>query len=203
MQFLTLMVHFSLVAWKAEGRMHKDIQSILHAEDEIKQRVEQIGAALARAYAPAADAGETVLLLCVLRGAAIFAADLARAIDLPLEMDYVAVSSYGSQAQSSGTVALLKDASDPIEGKHVILVEDILDTGLTLHCLMDLLGQRNPASLAAVALLRKELPNQQAVECAHIGFECPDEFVVGYGLDYAQRYRNLPYIGILKPEVYA
>lgn len=183
--------------------MHNDIQSILYAEDEIKQRVDEIGAALTCAYAPAVDADEPVLLLCVLRGAAIFAADLARAIDLPLEMDYVAVSSYGSGAQSSGTVSLLKDTSDPIEGKHVIVVEDILDTGLTLHCLLDLLGKRNPASLAAVALLRKDLPNQQSVACAHIGFECPDEFVVGYGLDFAQKYRNLPYIGILKPEVYA
>ena len=182
--------------------MHKDIQEILFAESEIKARVEEIGGALTDKYSELADNGEGVVLLSVLRGAAIFMADLARATEIPLEMDYMALSSYGNAAKSSGTVKIQKDLTSDIEGKHVIVCEDILDSGLTLQFLIEYLKERKPASIEVVTLLRKRTRAQAHIDCAHVGFECPDEFIVGYGLDYAERYRNLPYIGILKPEVY-
>ena len=182
--------------------MHKDIKEILYAENEIKARVAEIGGALTDKYSAIADAGEPVVLISVLRGAAIFMADLARATEIPLEMDYMALSSYGSGTKSSGVVKIVKDLSATIENKHVIVAEDILDSGLTLQFLIENLKSRNPASIEVVTLLRKRTREQAHIECAHIGFECPDEFIVGYGLDYAERYRNLPYIGILKPEVY-
>ena len=182
--------------------MHKDIKEILFADTEIRARVAEIGEALTDKYSEAADRGEGVVMLSVLRGAAIFMADLARATEIPLEMDYMALSSYGSGVKSSGTVKIVKDLTSDIEGKHVIVVEDILDSGLTLKFLIEYLGKRNPASIEIITLLRKKVREQAHIECAHVGFECPDEFIVGYGLDYAERYRNLPYIGILKPEVY-
>lgn len=182
--------------------MHKDIQEILYTEDEIKARVAQIGGALTDKYSKIVDEGESVVLISVLRGAAIFMADLARATEVPLEMDYMALSSYGSGTKSSGVVKVVKDLTASIEGKHVIIAEDILDSGLTLQFLIENLKTRRPASIEVVTLLRKDVPDQAPVECAHIGFECPNEFIVGYGLDYAERYRNLPYIGVLKPEVY-
>ena len=182
--------------------MHKDIQEILFAETEIKTRVTEIGGALTDEYSEVADAGEGVVLVSVLRGAAIFMADLARATEIPLEMDYMALSSYGKGTKSSGEVKILKDLTDDIAGKHIIVVEDILDSGLTLQFLIDLLKRRDPASVEVVTLLRKRTRQQADIRPAHIGFECPDEFIVGYGLDYAERYRNLPYIGVLKPEVY-
>lgn len=182
--------------------MHKDIKEILYAESEIKARVEEIGGALTDKYSEAADRGEGVVLLSVLRGAAIFMADLARATEIPVEMDYMAVSSYGKSTKSSGTVTIVKDLTSDIKDKHVIIVEDILDSGLTLQFLIGYLSERNPASIEVVTLLRKRTRAQVDIQCAHVGFECPDEFIVGYGLDYAERYRNLPYIGILKPEVY-
>ena len=182
--------------------MHKDIQEILFADTEIQMRVNEIGAALTDKYSALADAGEGVVMLSVLRGAAIFMADLARATEIPLEMDYMALSSYGKGTKSSGTVTIVKDLTSDIEGKHVIVVEDILDSGLTLKFLLEYLQQRNPASVEVVTLLRKLTRQQVPIDCAHVGFECPDEFIVGYGLDYAERYRNLPYIGVLKPEVY-
>ena len=182
--------------------MHKDIKEILFADTEIKMRVEEIGAALTDEYSEAADNGEEVVMLSVLRGAAIFMADLARATEIPIEMDYMALSSYGSGTKSSGTVKIVKDLTSDIKGKHVLVVEDILDSGLTLQFLIGYLQEREPASIEVITLLRKRSLEQAHIECAHIGFECPDEFIVGYGLDYAERYRNLPYIGILKPEVY-
>ncbi|HAM15257.1 MAG TPA: hypoxanthine phosphoribosyltransferase [Eggerthellaceae bacterium] len=182
--------------------MHKDIQEILYADTEIKARVAEIGAALTDQYSEVADRGEGVLLLSVLRGAAIFMADLARATEIPLEMDYMALSSYGSGAKSSGNVKVVKGLTSDIRGKHVVVVEDILDSGLTLQFLLEYLKQYEPASVEIITLLRKRTKAQVDIECAHVGFECPDEFIVGYGLDYAERYRNLPYIGILKPEVY-
>lgn len=183
--------------------MHKDLQEILFTEEEIAKRVAQIGDALTDKYSRLVDEGESVVLICVLRGAAIFMADLARSTEVSLEMDYMAVSSYGMKAQSSGIVQIVKDLSTSIEEKHVIIAEDILDSGLTLQFLIQELQKRNPASLEVVTLLRKKIADQVPIECAHVGFECPDEFIVGYGLDYAERYRNLPYIGILKPEIYA
>ena len=182
--------------------MHKDIKEILFTEDEIAVRVREIGGALTDKYSKLVDQGGSVVLVSVLRGAAIFMADLARATEVSMEMDYMAVSSYGNEAKSSGVVKIVKDLTASIEGKHVIIVEDILDSGLTLQFLIENLKARRPASIEVVPLLRKRVPDQVPIECAHIGFECPDEFIVGYGLDYAERYRNLPYIGILKPEIY-
>ena len=183
--------------------MHKDIQEILFADTEIQARVAEIGAALTDEYSEIADRGEGVVLLSVLRGAAIFMADLARATEIPLEMDYMALSSYGNAAKSSGEVKVVKGLTSDIKGKHVIVAEDILDSGLTLKFLIGYLEQREPASVEIITLLRKKAKEQVHIDCAHVGFECPDEFIVGYGLDYAERYRNLPYIGILKPEVYS
>lgn len=180
--------------------MHSDISEILFSEEQIANRVEEMGQALTERYR---DKEGGVVLISVLRGAAIFMSDLARAIKLPLEMDYMAVSSYGSGTKSSGRVRILKDLSSSIEGRHVIIAEDVLDSGLTLQRLLEMLSQRNPASIEVVTLVRKDVEGQAPVDCLHIGFECPNEFIVGYGLDFAERYRNLPYIGILKPEVYS
>lgn len=182
--------------------MHKDIKEILYADTEIATRVREIGEALTDQYSEATNRGEEVVLLSVLRGAAIFMADLARATEIPIEMDYMALSSYGSGTTSSGKVRIVKDITSSIENKHVVVVEDILDSGLTLQFLINYLEQRNPASIEVITLLRKLTRAQADIKCAHVGFECPDEFIVGYGLDYAERYRNLPYIGVLKPEVY-
>ena len=181
--------------------VHNDIQEVLFTQEDLARRVGEIGAAITRDYASAA--GDGIVLVSVLRGAAIFMADLARAIELPIEMDYMAISSYGNGAKSSGVVRILKDLTSEIEGRHVIVAEDILDSGLTLKYLLKNLSSRNPASIAVATLLRKKTEAQADIDCRYIGFECPDEFIVGYGLDYAERYRNLPYIGILKPELYS
>lgn len=181
--------------------MHDDIKEVLYTQEELARRVGEIGTAITRDYADAVDEG--IVLVSVLRGAAIFMADLARVIQLPVEMDYMAISSYGNGAKSSGVVRILKDLSSEIEGRHVIVAEDILDSGLTLKYLLKNLASRKPASLAVATLLRKDTEAQADIDCRYVGFECPDEFIVGYGLDYAERYRNLPYIGILKPELYS
>ena len=181
--------------------MHDDIAEVLFTEQEIADRVREMGGAITRDYADAARDGG-IVLVSVLRGAAIFMADLARKIELPLEMDYMAISSYGNGAKSSGVVRILKDLSSEIEGRHVIVAEDILDSGLTLKYLLKNLSSRNPASLEVATLLRKQTLAQAKIDCRYVGFECPDEFIVGYGLDFAERYRNPPYIGILKPELY-
>ena len=180
--------------------MHNDLSEILFTEKQLADRVGEIGAAITSDYADVADEG--IILISVLRGAAIFMADLARKIELPLEMDYMAISSYGNGAKSSGVVRILKDLSSQIEGRHVIVAEDILDSGLTLTYLLKNLSSRQPASIEVATLLRKKTLAQAKIDCKYIGLECPDEFIVGYGLDYAERYRNLPYIGILKPEIY-
>lgn len=180
--------------------MHNDIREVLFTQEELAGRVHEIGAAITQDYADAAQQG--IVLVSVLRGAAIFMADLARAIELPVEMDYMAISSYGNGAKSSGVVRILKDLTSDIQGRHVIIAEDILDSGLTLKFLMKNLASRNPASLEVATLLRKKTKAQADITCRYVGFECPDEFIVGYGLDYAERYRNLPYIGVLKPEIY-
>lgn len=180
--------------------MHNDIAEILFTEEEIAERVGEIGRTISNDYAEVA--GEGIILISVLRGAAIFMADLARQVNLPVEMDYMAISSYGDGAKSSGVVRILKDLSSEIEGRHVIVAEDILDSGLTLTYLLKNLSSRNPASVEVATLLRKKTRAQAKINCRYVGFECPDQFIVGYGLDYAERYRNLPYIGILKPEIY-
>ncbi len=176
---------------------HPDIQEIVYSEDRVRARVAELGAEISRDYE-----GRSVLLIAVLRGAALFIADLAREITVPVELDFMAVSSYGSATKSSGVVRILKDLDETIEGRDVLVVEDILDTGLTLKYLLKNLASRKPASLEIVALLSKEGKQRVPISCRYTGFSIPDEFVVGYGLDFAERYRNLPYIGILKPSAY-
>jgi hypoxanthine phosphoribosyltransferase len=177
--------------------MRGDIQEILLTGEEIQAKVIELGEQLTTDYQD-----KNLLLLGTLKGAVPFIADLARAINLPLEIDYMAISSYGNTTQSSGVVRILKDLEGPVQNKHVLIVEDIVDSGLTLHYLMDVLRQRKPLSLRVCALLDKLRERVKPVELDYTGFRIPNQFVVGYGLDYAQRYRNLPYIGILKPSVY-
>lgn len=182
--------------------LHQDIDRIVYSETQIDARVRELGAQITADHASAVAAGQPLVLVCILRGSIMFMADLARAIDLPLEMDFMSVSSYGDEAKSSGNIRIRSDLSSRIKGCHVILVEDILDTGLTLASLRKELGARDPASIEIATLLRKDVSREIPVDCKYVGFECPDEFIVGYGLDYAQRYRNLPDICVLKPEIY-
>lgn len=177
--------------------VHEDIDRVLFTEEDLRARVAEMGRQIT-----ADHQGESLLVVSVLRGAAIFMADLVREIDLPLEMDYMAISSYGNGVKSSGIVRILKDLTSSGEGRHVLIAEDILDSGLTLKYLIRNLESRNPASIEVATLLRKKTKAQADIDCRYVGFECPDEFIVGYGMDYAERYRNLPYIGVLKPEVY-
>jgi hypoxanthine phosphoribosyltransferase len=177
--------------------MHPDVSHIILREDEVRAKVRELGQAISRDYA-----GEGVLLIAVLRGAFLFIADLVRELDIPAEVDFMAVSSYGSSTKSSGVVRILKDLDEIIEGRNVLVVEDILDTGLTLKYLLKNLASRKPKTLEVVTLLSKTGKQRVPIDCKYVGFEIPDEFVVGYGLDYAERYRNLPYIGVLKPSVY-
>jgi hypoxanthine phosphoribosyltransferase len=176
---------------------HPDIAEVLFTEEQIQERVRGLGAEISRDYQ-----GRTVLLIAVLRGAALFLADLSRAISVPVEIDFMAVSSYGSSTKSSGVVRILKDLDETIEGRDVLVVEDILDTGLTLKYLLKNLASRKPATLEVVTLLSKEGKQRVPISCAYVGYSIPDEFVVGYGLDYSERYRNLPYVGVLKPSAY-
>src|SRR5712692_2549013 len=177
--------------------MRRDIQEVLLTGEEIQAKVIELGEQFTTDYQ-----GKNLLLLGTLKGAVPFIADLARAISLPLEIDYMAISSYGNSTQSSGVVRILKDLEGPVQHKHVLIVEDIIDSGQTLHYLMDVLRQRKPLSLRVCTLLDKGRERIKPVKLDYTGFQIPDQFVVGYGLDYAQRYRNLPYIGILKPSVY-
>lgn len=174
-----------------------DLQGILISEEQIAQRVKELGQQITQDYA-----GKDLLLVSVLRGSVVFTADLLRAIDLPCEVDFMAVSSYGMQTHSSGVVRILKDLDTDITGRDVLIVEDILDSGLTLSYLMENLQSRKPASVKIAALLFKEGKQKVDLSPDYTGFSCPDEFVVGYGLDFAEKYRNLPSIGVLKPEIY-
>ena len=178
--------------------MDKDILEVFYSEEQLKTKVAELGAAITRDYQ-----GKSPVLVSVLRGSYIFMADLTRAIDLPCTVDFMSVSSYGAGTTSSGQVKILKDLSEPIEGKDLIIVEDILDSGNTLFYLRDVLAARKPASIAICTLLDKPERRTKPIQADYSGFEVPDAFVVGYGLDYAEKYRNLPYIGVLKPEVYA
>lgn len=177
--------------------MHQDIEEILLSTTALQAKVAELGAQITLDYKE-----KPLLLLGTLKGAVPFIADLARAIDLPLEIDYMAISSYGNSTESSGVVRILKDLEGPVAHKHVLIVEDIIDSGLTLHYLMEVLRQRKPLSLRVCTLLDKERERIKPVASHYTGFLIPDRFVVGYGLDYAQQYRNLPYIGILKEAVY-
>ncbi|MBO8424380.1 MAG: hypoxanthine phosphoribosyltransferase [Firmicutes bacterium] len=178
--------------------MHSDVQRILLSGDEIAERVTEIAETITRDYA-----GESVLMVGILRGAVVFFAELVKKIDLDLRFDFMVVSSYGSSTDSSGEVRIVKDLSQPIEGMNVIIVEDIIDTGYTLKNLMKLLRTRNPKSLKICALLDKPSRRKVELEGDYVGFKVPNEFVVGYGLDYNEKYRNLPDICILKPEIYS
>ena len=180
-----------------EHLLDRDVERVLFSEEELRRRVAEIAAEIDRDYA-----GKEPLLVSVLRGSFVFMADLCRRIDLPCTIDFMSVSSYGSGTSSTGQVQITKDLSGDISGKHILVVEDILDSGNTLSYLLKLLEQRKPASIRLCTLLDKPERRVKPVEVHYSGFTIPDAFVVGYGLDYAEHYRNLPYIGILKPEVY-
>ena len=175
-----------------------DIEKILVSEEEIQAKLVEMGAQITADYE-----AKQLLLIGVLKGAFVVMADLSRNIRLPLEFDFMAVSSYGMATKTSGVVRIIKDLDHDLEGMDVVLVEDIVDSGLTLKYLLKNLSQRRPASLEVAALLRKEGIQKVPLDLRYVGFDIPNEFVVGYGLDYAERYRNLPYIGTLKPEAYA
>jgi len=168
---------------------------VLLSEETIRARIAELGAQITADYA---DVGEDLVLLCVLKGSFIFTADLARAIALPLRCEFIGIRSYGDATKSSGEVEITADLTHPIKDKHVIVVEDIIDTGLTAHFLLDLLRSRNPASVKLCSLLHKPERAEKQVEIDYLGFTVPNKFVVGYGLDVAQQYRNLSFIGYLE-----
>ncbi|AHD22504.1 hypoxanthine phosphoribosyltransferase [Rhodococcus pyridinivorans] len=179
-----------------------DIASVLISEEQIKERTAELAQSVAERYPVGAPEGD-LLLIGVLKGAIFFMTDFARALPIPTQMEFMAVSSYGSSTSSSGVVRILKDLDKDIAGRNVLIVEDIIDSGLTLSWLLKNLSTRNPASLEVVTLLRKPEAVKIDVEVKDVGFDIPDEFVVGYGLDYDERYRDLPYIGTLDPKVYS
>jgi hypoxanthine phosphoribosyltransferase len=178
--------------------LEKDIAEVLIDEATLQSRISELAAEITRDYN-----GQDLLLVGALKGAVMFMVDLSLQIYLPLEMDFMAISSYGNTTQSSGVVRILKDLDKPIEGRNVLIVEDIVDSGLTLSYITESLYSRRPNSIRICALLNKPERRISDVEIDYLGFDIPDKFVVGYGLDYAERYRNLPYIGVLKPEVIA
>jgi hypoxanthine phosphoribosyltransferase len=178
--------------------MLEDVEKILVSQEELAKRVEQLGQEITKDYA-----GQEILMIGVLRGAAIFMADLSRAIKVPVALDFMAVSSYGHSTSSSGVVRIIKDLDEDVKGKHVLIVEDIIDSGLTLKYLIDYIKSRDPKSVKICTLLNKPDRRKVEVPIAYNGFTIPDYFVVGFGLDYAEKYRNLPFIGILKPEIYS
>lgn len=182
---------------KKTAMLENDIQEILFTERQLKNRVNEIARQIEADYA-----GQEIMLVSILRGSFVFTADLCRAIDLPCVVDFMSVSSYGSGTSSTGQVQITRDLSEDITGRNLIVVEDILDSGNTLSYLLKILEQRHPASLRLCALLDKPERRVKSVDLHYRGFAIPDAFVVGYGLDYAEKYRNLPYIGILKPSVY-
>ena len=177
--------------------MHSDVQNIMLSEEQINGKVRELGQQISQDYQ-----GESIILVGILKGAMIFLADLVRNISIPTFFDFMAVSSYGSGTQSSGAVRILKDLDKSIAGKHILIVEDIIDTGLTLNYLVNNLRARGVASLKICTLLDKPERRKVDIHINYNGFTIPDEFVVGYGLDFDERYRNLPYIAVLKPEIY-
>jgi len=177
--------------------MKEDLKEILYTEDQIARRVKELGAQISSDYA-----GKTPLLIGVLKGCFVFFADIARSLDLQCEIRFLIVSSYGFSSVTSGTVKIGAELDFDITGRDVIIIEDIFDTGITLSALRELVLERNPSSLKICALLDKPARRQVPVDVDYVGFVCPDEFLVGYGLDYAERYRNLPFIASLKPEIY-
>ena len=178
--------------------MKEDILKVLLSENEIAQRVSEIGAQISRDYA-----GKRLVMVSVLKGSVVFMADLMRAVTVPAEIDFMCVSSYGNGVKTSGVVRIIKDLDNDLAGMDLLLVEDILDSGMTLSYIKKLLLDRNPNPVRICTLLDKPERRKADIVADYKGFDVPDEFVVGYGLDYAEKYRNLPYIGILKPSVYS
>lgn len=177
--------------------MRNDIQEVLYSEEQIKDKVKEMGERLSRDFD-----GRNPLVICILKGAFIFMSDLVREMTIPVEIDFMAVSSYGQSTKSSGVVKIIKDLDATVEGRDVLIVEDIIDSGLTLSYLIDVLERRNAKSVTVATLFDKPARRSVDLEADYTGITLPDEFVVGYGLDFAEKYRNLPFIGILKPEVY-
>ena len=178
--------------------MKEDVLRVLLSEDEIREKVRELGGKITADYK-----NSNLMLVTVLKGAVVFLADLMRQIDVPAEIDFMVVSSYGSGVKSSGVVKIVKDLDVPLAGKDILIVEDILDSGLTLSYIKELLESRGPRSIRIATLLDKPSRRKVDLQADYIGFSVPDEFVIGYGLDYDEKSRNLPYIGILKPEVYS
>ena len=187
----------SATSFHSSRSLHDDIERVLIDEETLQARIAELGAILSETYAC-----QDLLLVSVLKGSIVFMSDLVRAISIPHAIDFMATSSYGAGVQSTGVVRILKDLNIPIDGRNIVLVEDIIDSGNTLKYLMGLLEQRNPASLRVMALLDKPERREVDVQVDWVGFAIPNEFVVGYGLDFDEIYRNLPYIGVLKPSVY-
>lgn len=181
-----------------EHDMGEDLEKVLFTKEQLDERLGQMAAEIDADYA-----GEEILLVGVLKGAVMVMADLARKLHTPVEMDWMAISSYGSGTKSSGVVRILKDLDTDIIGRNVLVVEDIVDSGLTLSWLMANLGSREPKSLKIAALLRKPEAAKVDIDASYVGFDIPSEFVIGYGLDYDQKYRNLPFVGTLAPHVYS
>ena len=171
---------------------------ILLKEEEVDKRIAEVAAMINRDYA-----GKEVHLICILKGGVFFTCELAKRLTVPVSMDFMSVSSYGSGTESSGVVRIVKDLDESIAGKNVLIVEDILDTGITLSNLVPMLKMRNPNSVKICTILDKPSRRKADIQPDYEGFQVPDEFVVGYGLDYDEKYRNLPYVGVLKPEIYA
>ncbi len=179
--------------------MNQDIDHVLVSEEQLQAKVAELGVAISRDYA-----GKDLLLVSILKGSVVFMADLMRAITIPCAIDFMVVSSYGgANTSSTGLVKIIKDLDQDLSGKDVLIVEDILDTGITLSHLVPMLEMRRPNSVRLCTILSKPSRRKADIEPDYLGFEVPDEFVVGYGLDYDEKYRNLPYVGVLKPDVYA
>ena len=177
--------------------MHDDIKTVLVSEEQLKAKVAELGAQISRDYA-----GKNLVLVSILKGSVVFMADLMRAVTIPCSIDFMVVSSYGSGTTSSGLVKIVKDLDQDLSGRDVLIVEDILDTGVTLSNLVPMLKMRNPNSVKICTILDKPSRRKADIQPDYEGFQVPDEFVVGYGLDYDEKYLNLPYVGVLKPEVY-
>ena len=178
--------------------MHKDLKQVLFNEEEIRQRVKELGEQITKDYE-----GQTLVVVSLLKGAVYFTAELTKNMDLPVRLDFMISSSYGNSTVSAGSINVIKDIDENIAGKHVLIVDDIIDTGLTLEKISRLLQTRNPLSVKTAVLLDKGSRRVNEMNADYVGFEIPDEFVVGYGLDFAGDYRNLPVIGILNPSVFA
>lgn len=177
--------------------MNDDICAVLVSEQQLKDKVAQLGAQISQDYA-----GKDLVLVSILKGAVVFMADLMRAVTIPCSIDFMVVSSYGAGTTTTGLVKIIKDLDSDLSGKDVLIVEDILDTGVTLSNLVPMLKMRDPNSVRICAILDKPSRRRADIQADYIGFQVPDEFVVGYGLDYDEKYRNLPYVGVLKPSVY-